>query len=365
MKYSSDNKPLVCMQTTSKCYKGTSTMTIKGVLWHSTGANNPSLSRYVQPSDNATDKAAMLKLLGTNQYGTDWNHTSVSAGLNCWIGKLADGTVTTVQTMPWNYRPWGCGSGSKGSCNDGWIQFEICEDGLSNKTYFEQVYKEACEITAYLCKQYNLNPEGTVSHNGVRVPVILCHQDSYSLGLGTNHSDVYHWFNKYGKTMADVRKDVKSLMSSTSSSTASSSSSTTTTNLYRIRKSWDDAASQIGAYSSLENAKKEWKSGYYIYDSNGKQVYPEVASTTTSSTATTCDIADCDVDMPVLQKGCTGTGVKVLQAILGVDVDGTFGSQTESSLKEYQNSHSLTADGICGAKSWQSLIYRVKTTTYK
>jgi hypothetical protein len=47
MKYSSTNKPLVCMQTQSTCYKGTSPMTVKGVLWHSTGANNPNLKRYV------------------------------------------------------------------------------------------------------------------------------------------------------------------------------------------------------------------------------------------------------------------------------------------------------------------------------
>jgi hypothetical protein len=114
--------------------------------------------------------------------------------------------------MPWNYKPWGCGGGAKGSCNNGWMQFEICEDGLSDKAYFNAVYKEACELTAYYCKMYNLNPLGTVSYNGVTVPVILCHQDSYQLKLGSNHGDVYHWFKKYGKTMEDVRKDVAELM---------------------------------------------------------------------------------------------------------------------------------------------------------
>ena len=125
MKYNSKNKPLVCMQTNSTCYKNTKIMDVKGVLWHSTGANNPWVKRYVQPSDNATDRDEMLKLLGTNANKNDWNHITRQAGLNCWIGKLADGTIATVQTMPWDYRPWGCGSGSKGSCNNGWIQFEI------------------------------------------------------------------------------------------------------------------------------------------------------------------------------------------------------------------------------------------------
>lgn len=243
MKYNKNNKPLVCMQTTNRCYKNTRTMTVKGVLWHSTAANNPYLKRYVQPSDNASDREYWLKLLGKNQYNNDWNHTDRQAGMNCWIGKLADGTITTIQTMPWNYRPWGCGSGKKGSCNSGWIQFEICEAALDNKEYFEAVYREACEITAYLCDMYNLDPHGTATLNGVKVPVILCHKDSYNLGLGNNHSDIYHWFKKHGKDMDDVRNDVAAIMKSSSSKptttpstpTTSTTPSTSTFKSYKVK----------------------------------------------------------------------------------------------------------------------------------
>lgn len=215
MKYNKDVLPLVCMQTQSTCYKGTNQMKILGVLWHSTGANNPKLSRYVQPSDNASDRSKMLSLLGVNKNGNDWNHIYRTAGLNAWIGKLADGTVASVQTMPWNYSPWGCGSGYRGSCNNGWIQFEICEDALNDKGYFDAVYKEACELTAYLCKLHGLDPRGSVSYAGVSVPVILCHQDAYKLGLGSNHADVYHWFTKFGKSMDDVRSDVAAIINNT------------------------------------------------------------------------------------------------------------------------------------------------------
>lgn len=212
MKYNDNNIPLVCMQTNSTCYKQTTTMKPIGILWHSTGANNPYLSRYVQPSDNDANYSTLIKTLGKNKYGNDWNHIYRTAGLNCWIGKLANGEVATVQTMPWNYRPWGCGAGKYGSCNDGWIQFEICEDNLNDENYFNKVYQEACEITAYLCKMYNINPKGSVTRNGIKVPTILCHQDSARLGFGGNHSDVYHWFNRYGKTMQDVRNDVVKLL---------------------------------------------------------------------------------------------------------------------------------------------------------
>ena len=212
MKYSVSNPPLICMQTNSTCYKGTRPMNVLGVLWHSTGANNTTLKRYVQPSESDANYNQLIAVIGKNPYGNDWNHIERQAGLNAWIGKLANGEVAAVQTMPWNYRPWGCGSGRNGSCNDGWIQFEICEDNLTDVNYFNAVYKEACELTAYLCKMHNLDPRGYVIHKGVQVPVILCHADSYKLGLGGNHGDVLHWFSKYGKTMNDVRNDVAKLM---------------------------------------------------------------------------------------------------------------------------------------------------------
>lgn len=52
----------------------------------------------------------------------------------------------------------------------------------------------------------------------------------------------------------------------------------TTSHLYRVRKTWKDAASQVGAYKVLENAKKECDKhkGYSVFDENGKAVYPPV-----------------------------------------------------------------------------------------
>ena len=335
MKYSSSNKPLVCMQTNSTCYKGTSTMTVKGVLWHSTGANNPNLKRYVQPSDNAADRDEMIKLLGKNSYGNDWNHISHQAGLNCWIGKLADGTVTTVQTMPWNYKPWGCGSGSKGSCNNGWIQFEICEDGLTDKDYFDKVYKEACEITAYLCDMFNINPKGTVNVNGVQVPTILCHADSHKLGLGSNHGDVNHWFPKHGKSMATAREDVAKLMGSAGSNVTPVVPETPAEpkEMYRVRKTWEDSKSQVGAYTNLDNAKKACDkagAGYEVYNAKGIAIYPTPAAEEDNDTPASI-VAFKVGDSVRLKKNATYTSGKAIPAwvfekmlyVREVRVDGT------------------------------------------
>ena len=48
--------------------------------------------------------------------------------------------------------------------------------------------------------------------------------------------------------------------------------------LYRVRKSANDMKSQLGAYASLENAKKACKAGYSVFDSRGKAVYTNSSS---------------------------------------------------------------------------------------
>lgn len=54
----------------------------------------------------------------------------------------------------------------------------------------------------------------------------------------------------------------------------------TTTKYYRVRKSWEDKASQIGANTVFQNAKNavDANPGYAAFDDNGNQVYPEKAS---------------------------------------------------------------------------------------
>lgn len=43
--------------------------------------------------------------------------------------------------------------------------------------------------------------------------------------------------------------------------------------LYRVRKTWKDSKSQIGAYAVLANAKANCPAGYSVYDEAGKVVY--------------------------------------------------------------------------------------------
>lgn len=216
MKYTENNPPPVCTLIRNGCYHDNPKMTIKGVLWHDTAANNPYLKRYVQDREsNGTKKNSEIQAkLDNNPNNNDWNQWDPANDKNyvcvhAFVGKWADGAIGSVQTLPWDYRSNGVGGG----CNGGWIQFEICIDNGTTESYFKEAFEEGCQLTAYLCKLYDLDPEGTATCKSVsNVPVILCHNDAAKLGLGSNHSDVYNWFNNFGKTMNDVRKRVKEIL---------------------------------------------------------------------------------------------------------------------------------------------------------
>lgn len=55
-------------------------------------------------------------------------------------------------------------AGKKGSYNDYAIQFEICEDALTDEKYFNEAFALAAELCAYLCKTYGIAVDGIVSH---------------------------------------------------------------------------------------------------------------------------------------------------------------------------------------------------------
>ena len=72
---------------------------------------------------------------------------------------------------------------------------------------------------------------------------------------------------------------------------------------------------------------------------------------------------DPGLNIPILRRGSEGKYVQILQQALnneigaGLTVDGVFGNNTEEALKKYQAEHKLTADGVCGPKTWAELGY--------
>ena len=155
---------------------------------------------------------------------------------------------------------WHCGASSykhKECRNTNSIGIELCVRkrntsrlGAEDKDwYFEdETVAAAVELTKYLMKKYGVPASHVIRHYDVT-------------GKICPNPYVY---NTTAHTWDEFKKKI------------SGGAALTTGKLYRVRKSWEDAASQLGAFEELENAKKACKAGYTVYDWNGKAVYPKI-----------------------------------------------------------------------------------------
>ena len=190
-----------CLLIENDCYKAGAGMKPRGVMVHSTGVNNPNLRRYVQPVAGQENYSGLIAALGKNTNGNHWNRGAVEKCVHAFIGKLADGSIATAQTLPWEVQAWHCA----GSANGTHISFEICESDLEDVEYFKATYKEAVAFVAYLCKLYGLDP--------MAPGVVIGHGEGYKLGVASNRSVSRDpWFGPFGYSMDGFRQDVADLM---------------------------------------------------------------------------------------------------------------------------------------------------------
>lgn len=178
------------------CYIAAQKMIPQGIVVHSTGANNPNLKRYVDAVEE----------VGVNQYGNHWNTAKPGGRKVCvhaFIGYDKNKEIRVAEILPLDICCWGVGKGKKGSynTNPAYIQFEICEDGLEDKTYYQKAFSVAAEYCAELCRAYNIS-----------VDKIVGHCETYQLGYGSNHSDPEHWMKNFGESMDDFRKQVSDIL---------------------------------------------------------------------------------------------------------------------------------------------------------
>jgi hypothetical protein len=194
------------------------------------------LRRYVQPDDG---------YLGVNIYENSVNREDAYVIAHAYIGKDKNGQVKCYQVLPFNVACWSAGRGANGSYNydpQGHIQFEICEDGLSDEGYFNSAFDCAAEFCAYLCREFGLSVESICSH-----------KEAHARGYASNHGDPENWLVKFGKNMDWFRDKVRALLSDSDSSA-----------VYKV---------QVGAFSNreyaeklLESLKKDGYSGFIVKD---------------------------------------------------------------------------------------------------
>lgn len=172
---------------------------------------------------------------------------------------------------------WHCGDnkniysmGGKfyGKCtNANSIGIEICStnpnwtasDQANSKkwSFTEKAVAKAVELTKYLMQTYNIPADRVIRHydvSGKLCPGII--------GWNEDSKDISQW------------KEFKAKLTN-------STNTKTDDVIYRVRKSANDAKSQIGAYRSLNSAKAlaDKNSGYSVYDTNGKLKYTPTKQT--------------------------------------------------------------------------------------
>nr|DAZ57540.1 MAG TPA: Muramidase (flagellum-specific) [Caudoviricetes sp.] len=152
------------------------------------------------------------------------------------------------QTLEHQDGAWavGDGHGRYGISNLNSINIEICVNPESN--YYLAVDR-AAELAAMLLNQYGWD----TSH-------LKRHYDASRKHCPRRILDEGLWDNFVKCTASYMKKQ-------------GSGAAPAAAPLYRVRKTWKDSKSQVGAYAVLDNAKKNCPSGYSVYDETGKVIY--------------------------------------------------------------------------------------------
>ena len=153
-----------------------------------------------------------------------------------------------IQGILENRNAWHAGDGN-GNGNRKTIGVEICYS-TGDKAKFEKAQENAAEFVAFKLKEY-----------GWGIDKVYTHKHWSGKHCPHRTLDEYGWEYFLDLVEKYMGKEAKPTV--------------TTKEMYRVRKSWTDSKSQIGAYTILENAKKACKKGYYVFDSKGNIVFPE------------------------------------------------------------------------------------------
>lgn len=146
------------------------------------------------------------------------NNSSAGWGVHAILGDFDKGEGKILLTLPFDTRPWGCGSGIYGSYNSSRIQWEICEpaghtynggimigyDVAKNQAYFDRMWKLLIAWNVYCAIKFDYS-----------VNNINDHSESHAKGYATNHADIMQWLPKHGKSMDKLRAEVAAILNGT------------------------------------------------------------------------------------------------------------------------------------------------------
>lgn len=155
--------------------------------------------------------------------------------------------------------------------------------GGTSKTLAENINNEVKKIMSSRGTKVKLGDGGSDYFAIIRetdAPAVLCEG-----GFVDSEKDATFIKGQYKKLAEAYAKGILKTLGISAKSTSNNSSTSNSTkkdSLYRVRKSWKDLNSQIGAFKDLNNAKKACKTGYTVYNSDGKAVYSNTSKSSSS-----------------------------------------------------------------------------------
>ena len=169
------------------------------------------------------------------------------------------------------------------------ITIEVASDTYHPYKVKDVAYKSLIKLLVDICKRngikklvWSTNKSERMNHlNGCNMTV---HRDYANKSCPGDYL-----YNLHGQIATEVNAQLGSGTSSTAT--------TTNKTLYRVRKTWNDAQSQKGAFYDLSNAKKcaDQNNGYSVFDENGKAVYTSKTTNSTSSFKVQISISDLNI----------------------------------------------------------------------
>ena len=192
----------------------------------------------------------------------------------------ADKEDTVWQILPDDNVCWA----DKGYGNNHSFTFEIAESDyvtyynqganfrITNQAGFladvQRGYSTAVKYTAYLCKKFNINPLDKLPNGLYKV---FSHNEGRIKGVSSAHVDPTHIWQVNGsinKSMDNFRNDVVACLKQGGFEFKEPE-------WYRVGTGWANGKciGQIGAFESLDNAKKNCPEGYKVFESDGDIVF--------------------------------------------------------------------------------------------
>jgi len=203
-----------------------------------------------------------------------WNSPNVSALVHYICDSDSPGKV--LKTLPEEIAPWA----DAGYGNRNLIAIEMCESDFMKYTggasYYVtdekqfkkdilQSYNSAVMLCADICRRYGWNPWSKLSSG---LYLISSHNEGRRAGLSSSHVDPDHVWEKVDKTMEMFRNDVLYAIGDSFEPLITAEKV-----WYRVRRTWGDVTSQLGAYEVKENAINNCPYGYSVFDENGEAIY--------------------------------------------------------------------------------------------